>query len=464
MDRSPYDINGSNFSPDLFLQKLLKDQSLKEIMDQEESIVKDTQSLHSDMQTLVYENYNKFISATDTIRKMKVDFKQMETEMDSLGKNMDSITSFSDKISTTLQTTRGQISKLSGIHALLKRLQFLFKLPAKLTSLMDEGKYAQAVEDYLKTQQVLNHYAHLESFLGIQQDCNAIVSDLRNRLHCQYKNPKASAKDMTESIELLLMLGEPPEELHSEFLTHAALRFQEHVYQLSTGDSTEDLVEYIDLANNGFLCDLCLIVTAYNDLFLNNRSLHLSENATALARLDNFVEERMTEWFNCISNKIQSEQEDPQSDTMMLVRALDRFYSKLSSVSSLLKTDNYARRGLSLVLEAGRRQCSTQREALENSFSDWVRGVRQSVGEEQSQTTELLAGLIVNIVEKVKTALNQLSLFIQPDRSFTTESEFLVQFSLDCVRSGLVIKFLKHVVSASVAFTKPTASPSLPTC
>lgn len=40
-------------------------------MDQETEIIQDTQALHSDMQTLVYENYNKFISATDTIRKVR---------------------------------------------------------------------------------------------------------------------------------------------------------------------------------------------------------------------------------------------------------------------------------------------------------------------------------------------------------------------------------------------------------
>lgn len=39
-------------------------------MDHEAEIKRDTQTLHSDMQTLVYENYNKFISATDTIRKV----------------------------------------------------------------------------------------------------------------------------------------------------------------------------------------------------------------------------------------------------------------------------------------------------------------------------------------------------------------------------------------------------------
>lgn len=79
---------------------------MKQIMDTEDLIVRDTQSLHSEMQTLVYENYNKFISATDTIRKMKTDFKQMETEMESLGQKMSKITSFSDQINGTLQVKR----------------------------------------------------------------------------------------------------------------------------------------------------------------------------------------------------------------------------------------------------------------------------------------------------------------------------------------------------------------------
>lgn len=63
--------------------------------------------------------------------------------MDLLASNMESITSFSDQISSTLNDTRTQISKLSGVHSLLKRLQFLFKLPATLKSRMEEKNYAQ---------------------------------------------------------------------------------------------------------------------------------------------------------------------------------------------------------------------------------------------------------------------------------------------------------------------------------
>lgn len=39
-------------------------------MDKENEIFRDAQTLNSDMQTLVYENYNKFISATETIKKV----------------------------------------------------------------------------------------------------------------------------------------------------------------------------------------------------------------------------------------------------------------------------------------------------------------------------------------------------------------------------------------------------------
>lgn len=74
---------------------------------------------------------------------MKNDFKKMETEMDLLASNMASITSFSDQINDTLHDTRQKINKLSGVHALLQKLQFLFKLPTTLKSRMEEKNYIQ---------------------------------------------------------------------------------------------------------------------------------------------------------------------------------------------------------------------------------------------------------------------------------------------------------------------------------
>lgn len=66
----PCDINGAHFKPDVYLGKLIREKSLTELMDKESEMLRQIKSLDSDMQTLVYENYNKFISATDTIRKV----------------------------------------------------------------------------------------------------------------------------------------------------------------------------------------------------------------------------------------------------------------------------------------------------------------------------------------------------------------------------------------------------------
>lgn len=72
-------------------------------MKTEKNLILQIQHLDSDMQTLVYENYNKFILATDTIRKMKTDFKEMEDKMGLLSSNIVKITENSAQISENLQ-------------------------------------------------------------------------------------------------------------------------------------------------------------------------------------------------------------------------------------------------------------------------------------------------------------------------------------------------------------------------
>ena len=76
---------------------------------------------------------------------MKSDFCKMEDEMDRLATHMASISEFSGKISSTLQDRRQQINKLSNVHSLLRKLQFLFELPAKLNKCIQAGAYGQVV-------------------------------------------------------------------------------------------------------------------------------------------------------------------------------------------------------------------------------------------------------------------------------------------------------------------------------
>ncbi len=72
----------------------------------------------------MYENYNKFIAATDTIKKMRVDFRGMEAEMDRLAEKMSTITSASARVSDALRNQRKRVAELSGsyVNFLIVRL------------------------------------------------------------------------------------------------------------------------------------------------------------------------------------------------------------------------------------------------------------------------------------------------------------------------------------------------------
>lgn len=57
----------------MYLDQMLLEKSLTQLMDKETEMTSSIKSLDSSMQTLVYENYNKFIGATDTIRKVSAE-------------------------------------------------------------------------------------------------------------------------------------------------------------------------------------------------------------------------------------------------------------------------------------------------------------------------------------------------------------------------------------------------------
>lgn len=85
----PCNMNSTDFNPDIYMIKvncvfvfsilkfmiciifkILKESRLSELMDTEQMLYKQIQTLDSEMQTLIYENYNKFISATETVKKV----------------------------------------------------------------------------------------------------------------------------------------------------------------------------------------------------------------------------------------------------------------------------------------------------------------------------------------------------------------------------------------------------------
>ncbi|XP_061608691.1 vacuolar protein sorting-associated protein 51 homolog isoform X1 [Phyllopteryx taeniolatus] len=507
----PCDINGPHFDPEDYLNKLRRECSLAELMDQETCMVKQIRSLDSDMQTLVYENYNKFISATDTIRKMKNDFKKMEDEMDCLSANMAAITDFSARISGTLEDQHAQITKLSGVHALLRKLQFLFELPARLNKCLELQAYAQAVSSHRRARCVLQQYSHLPSFKGIQDDCHAIMEKLAQELRQKFRDGGSSAKDLSECVELLLQLEEPAEELCEKFLSHAGSRLTLDLRSLEaeirpspsasavkdapgrrpspraaagsppagtlpSPASNSDILEFIDRGCNEFVSCLCLVITSYQELFVNRAQT--GEPASkkipqmANSKLHAFVDDLAARYFSLVERRIQEEK--GVADNSLLVRALDRFHRRLQAVAKLLPGSSVPNRGTEIVMRAATERVKQYLAALQSFYVDSLTDVRRALAtprlslaapgggshlggpasgrDAPTGLPELLSSLSASILNQIKSVLASVHLFTAKDITFSNKPYFKGEFCCQGVRESLVVSFIKFVCQSSRQF------------
>ncbi|OCT84019.1 vacuolar protein sorting-associated protein 51 homolog [Xenopus laevis] len=446
----PTDVDGVHFNPELYLTKLRKESSLSQLMDVEADMVRQIRSLDSEMQTLVYENYNKFISATDTIRKMKNDFKKMEDEMDGLATNMAVITEFSARISSTLQERHQQITKLSGVHTLLRKLQFLFELPARLKKCIELGAYAQAVSYHSKARSVLQQYQHMPSFHGIQTDCQAIMAGLADTLRQRFRDPASSPQELSECVDMLLNLEEPAHLLCDEFLTHGRGRLASHLSDLQ---ESGDILEFVDRGCGGFISDACLLAASYQSLFSKESG---STAQMAEAKLTVFLEELSTGYFELVEKRLR--QEKSLGDNSLLVRALDRFHRRLQAPSKLVPGCGFNRRGTEIVVRAAQERLTQYLQALEDFFQGCLTDVRQALaaprlpGKEMPALGDLLAGLSASVLNQIKTVLAAVHLFTAKDVAFSDKPYFKGEFCSQGVREGLIVAFIKSVCQTARQF------------
>ncbi|KAF9301891.1 Vacuolar protein sorting-associated protein 51 [Mortierella antarctica] len=178
----PYDLDSHSFEVDKYMHKIFVEKQLPGLIQTDNELVADIRQLDGDMKTLVYENYSKFLSATDTINKMKSNVDNLESEMSRLTQNISKIATSSSAIHSSLGGKREKIRQLNGVHSLLTKLQFVFELPTNLHQCLEAESYTQAVKSYCRTLHLLQHYKHLTVFTGIERECKTIMVQIAQRI------------------------------------------------------------------------------------------------------------------------------------------------------------------------------------------------------------------------------------------------------------------------------------------
>lgn len=104
-DHSEHDItslDGPNFSVDAWLEAK-KSLGLETLLQQQRTLRADITRFKNNTQTLVHDNYSRFITAADIIKTMRSEFETMVLDTDTLKSTMDSATDASDAMNSSLQ-------------------------------------------------------------------------------------------------------------------------------------------------------------------------------------------------------------------------------------------------------------------------------------------------------------------------------------------------------------------------
>lgn len=122
-------IKSKDFNAKSAFENLLRTQNLKSLVQTNLDIQAAIKSLDQDVQSLVFENYNKFIGSIDVVRKMREDIEKSEQDLSSLAGSIESIRVLSSRIDDSLRPKREEIQKLDKVNQDLSKLKLLWELP-----------------------------------------------------------------------------------------------------------------------------------------------------------------------------------------------------------------------------------------------------------------------------------------------------------------------------------------------
>lgn len=287
------DIDSPNFDPKGFFTEAAKNDSLPQILARENSLVTDIRAFDNDLQTLVYDNYSKFLGAADTVHSLSDNISNLTSQMDHLKKNLDDISTHSKKIVDDLEPNRQRIQRLVGISRLLGRVEFISRLPNQLNACLRTEKYEAAVNVWTKVETILSTQQHFPSFKRIHEDCTKIMNDIQSRIRGQMLNADLSVEDAITCAVLLVKLKNP--------LGYVCNQLEHHRYLI-----IDNNLEYEEIPEEPFEALAKLKELAIDDAetfirLYKEKLLPLEKNEENLSKVNSVLTEFMTSVFDRIS-------------------------------------------------------------------------------------------------------------------------------------------------------------------
>uniref|UniRef100_A0A914Y6J0 Vacuolar protein sorting-associated protein 51 homolog n=1 Tax=Panagrolaimus superbus TaxID=310955 RepID=A0A914Y6J0_9BILA len=417
-EKSQLNLNSSDFEAESYVQNLLQKKGLDELVAIEEDMVQNVRRLDSEMHQLVYENYSKFLTATNTVRNMQTEFQKMSDDMGNLTNKMDKIADLSGSLCNVFDRHRQNVRKLTDASKTVKGLQYIVKLPQRLQNLIDQKDFTKAVSSYIAVKPKLDLYKDVPSMTGICNDCHELIQEVEERLRERLTSRLISSDDLIDAVKMLKELGIPESELETKMVETWKEQIEAELTALKKNEF-EDILEFAENGCCNFLTTLSISANIYPQLFSSDN------NQRFISMIDEFMEE-----FEKIVNQ-RFCAEISGRECALYVRALDRVYRKLAACDRLIFWKDYNILNNDIVVKAAAHQIAIGRKNIVSLFTSTFSEVIEETRNTQlsaAEISQLIHKLEQNFLVSVKTTLANLLLFTASDITFSsidTASQFL---------------------------------------
>lgn len=184
-DSPSSELDASDFDADAYVKSVLAGHGLEGVLRVDAGLVNEIKGLDGERKALVYDNYSKLITATDTIRRMR--------------DNMDPLTPTTSTLSPAVahiaETARGLVARAGNgnggkeadggeerreLEKVRSRqrdtVRWVLGTPRRLGLMIDEGRVEDAKRDWEEIQGILRRWRDVAGVEELRDECEKTMS------------------------------------------------------------------------------------------------------------------------------------------------------------------------------------------------------------------------------------------------------------------------------------------------
>ncbi|EUD65321.1 hypothetical protein C922_04264 [Plasmodium inui San Antonio 1] len=283
-DSEQLNQKSTDFNVSEYFKKMLQKASLKDLIQKAKNIEKEIKQNDNFMQSVVYENYNKFMKAADTIVNLKRNFGDVKDKIGDINEQLNCIDKNSHLVNNKIGKNYKKIRSLLQIKELLNGVHTIMSIPRRMFDLILLGDYTQSLQLFMEAVPFFHDNRSMRIFRDLYLDSENMAS-----IACYYYEQELgrgitlSRSEHTQSGEQSTQSGKQP--------THY------------DGNSAEDFFNHLceQVTSNEEITSALYLILAYGkdkkevrNVFLRNRLAAMKYLLCEISNWGSYIEDGAT--------------------------------------------------------------------------------------------------------------------------------------------------------------------------